>query len=94
MGVEGEARARGTGEGGPLGSIVDILNRIRDMLMLVIGSLSLVMLTVGGIRYVTAGGDKDGVDGAKQTVKHALLGLGVAILAPVLIQIITTILGK
>jgi Type IV secretion system pilin len=77
-----------------LGSIVDILNRVRDMLMLVIGSLSLVMLTVGGIRYVTAGGDKDGVNGAKQTVKHALLGLGVAILAPVLIQIIKTILGQ
>ena len=51
-----------------MGSIVDILNRVRDMLMLVIGSLSLVMLTVGGIRYVTAGGDKDGVNGAKQTV--------------------------
>jgi Type IV secretion system pilin len=77
-----------------LGSIVDILNRVRDMLMLVIGSLSLVMLTVGGIRYVTAGGDKDGINGAKQTVKHALLGLGVAILAPVLIQIIKTILGQ
>ncbi len=77
-----------------MGSIVDILNRVRDMLMLVIGSLSLVMLTVGGIRYVTAGGDKDGVNGAKQTVKHALLGLGVAILAPVLIQIIKTILGQ
>jgi hypothetical protein len=64
------------------------------MLMLVIGSLSLVMLTVGGIRYVTAGGDKDGVNGAKQTVKHALLGLAVAIAAPVLIQIIKTILGQ
>ena len=44
-----------------MGSIVDILNRVRDMLMLVIGSLSLVMLTVGGIRYVAAGGDKEGV---------------------------------
>ena len=77
-----------------MGSIVEILNRVRDMLMLVIGSLSLVMLTVGGIRYVTAGGDKDGVNGAKQTVKHALLGLGVAILAPVLIQVIKTILGQ
>jgi hypothetical protein len=81
-------------KGGSLGSITDILNRVRDMLMLVIGSLSLVMLTVGGIRYVTAGGDKDGVNGAKQTVKHALLGLAVAILAPVLIQIIKTILGQ
>ena len=77
-----------------MGSIVDILNRVRDMLMLVIGSAALVMLTVGGIRYVAAGGDKEGVLGAKQSVKHALFGLGVAILAPVLIQIIKTILGQ
>ena len=76
-----------------MGSIVEILNRLRDTLMLVIGSLSLVMLTVGGIRYVTAGGDESGVKGAKQTVKHALLGLAVAILAPVLIQVIKTIVG-
>lgn len=77
-----------------MGSIVDILNRVRDMLMLVIGSLSLVMLTVGGIRYVAAGGDKEGVMGAKQTVKYALLGLGVAILAPVFIQLVKTIVGQ
>ena len=76
-----------------MASVVDILNRVRDMLMLVIGSLSLVMLTVGGIRYVAAGGDKDGINGAKQTVTHALLGLAVAIAAPVLIQIIKAILG-
>ncbi len=75
-------------------SIAGILNRVRDMLMLVIGSLSLVMLTVGGIRYVTAGGDKDGVHSAKQTVQHALLGLGVAILAPVFIQVIKAVLGQ
>ncbi len=77
-----------------MGSITDILNRVRDMLMLVIGSLSLVMLTVGGIRYAMAGGDKDGIHSAKQTVQHALFGLGVAILAPVLIQIIKTVLGQ
>jgi hypothetical protein len=77
-----------------LGAIVDVLNRLRDTLMLVIGSLSLVMLTVGGIRYVTAGGDPEGVRGAKQTVKHALIGLALAVLAPVLIQVIKTILGQ
>jgi len=75
-------------------SIADILNRVRDMLMLVIGSLSLVMLTVGGIHYVTAGGDKEGIHRAKQTVQHALLGLVVAVLAPVLIQVVKTVLGQ
>ena len=77
-----------------MGNIGDILNRIRDMLMLVIGSLALVMLTVAGIRYVMAGGDSHDVEAAKQTVKHALLGIGVAILAPVLIQLIKTVLGQ
>jgi hypothetical protein len=77
-----------------MGSIADILTRVRDMLMLVIGSLSLVMLTVGGVKYVTAGGDQDGVKGAKQTVKHALLGLGVALLAPVMIQVLKSVVGQ
>ena len=77
-----------------MGAIVDVLNRLRETLMLVIGSLSLVMLTVGGIRYVTAGGDSDGVWRAKQTVKHALIGLALAVLAPVLIQVMKSILGQ
>jgi Type IV secretion system pilin len=77
-----------------MGNIAEILNRVRDMLMLVIGSLALVMLTVGGVRYVIAGGDSKDVEAAKQTIKHALLGIGVAILAPVLIQLIKTILGQ
>jgi integral membrane sensor domain MASE1 len=78
---------------GVMGSIVDMLNRLRDTLMLVIGSLSLAMLTLGGISYVTAGAHESGFKRENQTVKHALLGLAVAILAPVLIQIIKTILG-
>ena len=77
-----------------MGSINDILNRLRDTLMLVVGSLSLVMLTVGGVRYVISGGNPEGVNAAKGTVKHALLGIAVAILAPVFIQIIKTILGQ
>lgn len=80
--------------GGSLTSIVDILNRLRDTLMLVIGSLSLVMLTVGGIRYIAAGGDAQGVRDAKHTVRNALIGFGIAVLAPVLIQIIKAILGQ
>ncbi len=80
--------------GSSLTSIVDILNRLRDMLLLVVGSLSLVMLTVGGIRYVTAGGDKEGVHAAKQTVKHAMLGLALALMAPLLIQVVKAILGQ
>lgn len=40
-----------------MGSIIDILNRLRDTLMLVIGSLSLVMLAGDRARHVS---EKDG----------------------------------
>ena len=53
-------------------------------------------LLVGHHSQIAKPGDKTAAAAgdAKQTVKHALLGLGVAILAPVLIQIIKTILGQ
>jgi hypothetical protein len=44
-----------------MGSITDILNRLREMLILIIGSLPLVMLTLGGIRYVTEEGGHEPV---------------------------------
>ena len=77
-----------------MNAIVDVLNRLQGMLMLVIGSLALVMLTVGGIRYVAAGGDADGIKSAKHTVKHAVIGFALALLAPVVIQIIKAIVGQ
>jgi hypothetical protein len=52
------------------------------------------MLTVGGVRYVFAGGDPEGIRGAKHTVRNALLGFALALLAPVLVEIVKTIVGK
>jgi hypothetical protein len=77
-----------------MNAIVDVLDRVRNLLMLGISSLSLVMLTVGGVRYVFAGGDPEGIRGAKHTVRNALLGFALALLAPVLIEVVKAIVGK
>ena len=81
-------------EDAALTTIVDALNRLQQMLLLIVGSLALVMLTVGGIRYVAAGGDAEGIKSAKHTVRNALIGFALAVLAPVVIQIIKSILGQ
>lgn len=75
-------------------SIVNVLNNVQNLLMLVIGSLAVVMLTVGGIRYVAAGGDQEGIRAAKHTVRNALIGFAIALLAPVLIQIVKSVVGS
>ncbi|MFZ3592386.1 pilin [Streptomyces sp. BH104] len=46
-------------------SVNEILNNIRNWLMGVLAGLATVFLTVGGVRYVMAGGDPGEVEKAK-----------------------------
>ncbi|MCL2094672.1 hypothetical protein FWH13_00965 [Candidatus Saccharibacteria bacterium] len=45
------------------------------------GVLSVIFIIVGGIRYITSGGDAEKVKKAKNTILYACIGLAVAILA-------------
>jgi hypothetical protein len=74
--------------------IVSVLNNIQSLLLLGIGALALVMLTVGGIRYVLAQGDQEQLRHAKHTVRNALLGLAVALMAPVLVALVKTVVSS
>ncbi len=58
-----------------------IFTTIINILLFVIGAISVIMLIVGGIRYTTSAGDSKGVEGAKNTIMYAIIGLVVAFLA-------------
>ena len=73
--------------------LVEILNRARDALLFGLGGAALFMLVVAGIRLVTAGSEEGQAKAAKVTAKHALMGLGLALLAPVVISVFKSILG-
>lgn len=73
--------------------IVRILDRVRNTLMLVLTGLAIVALTYAGVRYLLAVGDPGGVERAKTAAKSALVGLGLALLAPVVVAIVKQIIG-
>lgn len=57
--------------------------------------IALGFLIIGGIKWITSGGDKDGTQKAKDTVTSALIGLAVVISAFILINILLQVLtGK
>jgi len=58
-----------------------IFTTIVNVLLFVIGALSVVMLIWGGIRYTTSGGNSSSVTAAKNTIMYAIIGLVVAFLA-------------
>jgi len=57
------------------------LKSIINLLLFVIGVIAVIMIIVGGIRYVVSGGDQSAITGAKNTILYAIVGLVVAILA-------------
>jgi hypothetical protein len=52
-----------------------------------------LFLVIGGLRYMTAAGDPAAVEQAKGSLKAALTGYALAVLAPVILQVLQGILG-
>ena len=52
----------------------------------VVGVIAVVMIIVGGLKYVTSGGDSSGVQSAKNTIMYALIGIVIVALAQVIVQ--------
>lgn len=67
-----------------------IFTKITDVLLFIIGAISVIMLIIGGIRYVVSGGDSSAVTGAKNTILYAVIGIVVALLAYALVHFVIT----
>jgi len=84
-----------TGAWGPLANLT-IGSIISGAIVLVLIVASLVfffMLVIGGIRWMTAGGDKEKAAGARGQLTSALIGLVIVFVAWATIQLINTLFG-
>lgn len=66
-----------------------IFNTVTNILLFLIGAISVVMLIIGGIRYVVSGGDQAAVTSAKNTILYAIIGIVVAFLAFAAVRFVT-----
>lgn len=71
---------------GPNGVFITITN----ILLFVIGAIAVVMLIIGGIRYVVSSGDQNAVTSAKNTILYAIIGIVVAFLAYAAVNFVTS----
>ncbi len=73
--------AHGTNQPTDLFGANGIFTTITNVLLFAVGVLSVVMVIVGGLRYVVSGGNSAAVTGAKNTILYAIVGVIVAFLA-------------
>ena len=58
-----------------------VFQTVTNVLLFIIGAVSVIMLIIGGVRYTISQGDSSAVTSAKNTILYAVIGLIVAILA-------------
>lgn len=89
LGMEdGANAAKGIEQVSDLFGTAGIFNTVTSVLLFVIGAISVIMIIIGGLRYVTSGGDSSNVSAAKNTILYAIVGLIVALLSYALINFV------
>lgn len=57
----------------------DVIKPVINILLTVAGMIAVLMIVIGGIRYITSDGDSNRASQAKNTILYALIGLIVAV---------------
>jgi hypothetical protein len=69
-------------------SATDIIKKVITILSVVIGAIAVVMIIIGGFRYVTSAGNAEGTKAARNTILYAIVGLIVVALAQIIVHFV------
>ncbi|MGW3347866.1 hypothetical protein ACWDA3_31615 [Nonomuraea rubra] len=81
------------GSSDPPKNLNAVFDNLRNWLIGLLATLATLMLTIGGLRYLVAGGDPGEVQKAKAALKAAAFGYGLAVLAPLFVTVLKGIVG-
>ena len=79
--------------GGGVQTLGGLISNLTTWIVGILAGVATLFLTIGGLRYLTAGGDPGQVEKAKVALKSAAIGYALAILAPLLVSILASIVG-
>src|SRR6266540_2358350 len=74
-------------------TLPEVISGLQAWIMGILAAVATLFLVLAGVYYATAGGDPAQVDKAKGAFKNALIGYGLAVLAPVLLEVVKGIVG-
>jgi hypothetical protein len=69
-------------------SLNDLVKNIINIFSVVVGIVAVIMIIIGGFRYITSGGDSGNVTTAKNTILYAIVGLVIVALAQFIVRFV------
>ena len=70
-----------------------MIKTIVSVLSIVIGIVAVIMFIISGFKYITSGGDSNGVSSAKNTLIYAIVGLIIVALAQFFVHFVLSTVG-
>jgi len=74
-------------------TLPQVMDNVRNWIIGLLSGLATLFVTIGGLRYLMAGGNEGEVMKAKGALKSAAYGYALAALAPVLVDILKSMVG-
>ncbi len=69
-------------------TINNVIKVVIDIFSVVVGVTAVIMIMVGGFKYIVSSGDSSNVNSAKNTILYALVGLVIVVLAQVIVRFV------
>ncbi len=69
-----------------------VFKQITNTILYVVGIVAVIMLIIGGVKYVISGGDSKKVTDAKNTVLYAIIGLIICLLSFAIVNFVVSTL--
>jgi hypothetical protein len=79
-----------TDASGHVTTTTGVFQTISDILIYIVGAVAVIMLIIGGFRYVISQGDAANVKAAKDTILYGIIGVVVAIMAFAIVNFVAT----
>ncbi|MCD6109996.1 hypothetical protein J7J83_04530 [bacterium] len=73
--------------------IIEIINKGLAYAIIIAGLLSVVFIFIGGISFILSGGQEEKIKQAVSTIRYAIIGLIVTVLAVVIVATVGKALG-
>lgn len=75
-------------------SLSGVIKGVINILLFVAGMIAVLMIVIGGLRYITSDGDSNRASQARNTILYALIGLIVAISAYAIVNFVLSAVFK
>jgi hypothetical protein len=72
----------------PQRGIESLITTILNVFSAIVGSIAVIMIIIGGFKYVTSAGDSNSATSARNTILFAIVGLIIVVFAQIIVRFV------